>query len=193
MWRGKTERRYLPTLPLALANLGPLPHLRIRKRDGDRATVKKKKKTEIMCSSLPAAPLNGFFQQSRAGAIIQLPACTRAKPGRLVHLHKRQPRMAHMQTHTHTHRQELVGLRERERLCKDWPPLVRGTRQKSDPSPAVLVERLPRWNAGRPASPLEMSLFRSVYLEGINTLASGHLSLFRTYTYQAPGEEGAAP
>lgn len=38
---------------------------------------------------------------SRAGAIIQLPACTQAKPARLVHLHKRQPRRVHMQTHTH--------------------------------------------------------------------------------------------
>lgn len=37
---------------------------------------------------------------SRAGAIIQLLACNQVKPSRLVHLHKRQPRGAHMQKHT---------------------------------------------------------------------------------------------
>ena len=85
-----------------------------------------------MWHSLPAAPLNGFLQQAEQGPLSScLPACIQAKPARLEHLHKRQPRRVHMQTHTawstqtqpllhiscarsRTQRQaELVGLRER--------------------------------------------------------------------------------
>lgn len=141
-------KRRLPNLPQLL----PIWALAIsrsretdRTRGRDRATVEKKERKDNMAFST-CCSFKWVLPASRARAIIQLPACTQAKPARLVHLHKRLPRRVHMQTHTawtkctqtlpslhiscihvhartHTQRQaELVGLRDR--LYKDWPSLV---------------------------------------------------------------------
>ena len=132
----------LPNLPQLLPIwAGAISHR--RETDGtrgrDRATVEQKEKDNIAFST--CCSFKWVLPASRARAIIQLPACTQAKPARLVHLHKCQPRRctckhtqlgpsAHRHNlcntylrHTHTHTTaELVVLRER--LYKAWLSLV---------------------------------------------------------------------
>lgn len=97
-------KRHLPNLPQLLPIWATaISHSRERPTEREaeieqqwrRKTEKNNNMAFSTCCSF-----KWVLPASRAGAIIQLPACTQAKPARLVHLHKRQPRRVHMQTHT---------------------------------------------------------------------------------------------
>lgn len=94
-------KRRLPNLPQLLPIWAVAIFPTERQNERELEQRRRRKGEKIIWHSLPAAPLNGFFQHAELGLLSScLAARTQAKPGRLAHLHKCWPRLVRTPAHT---------------------------------------------------------------------------------------------